>query len=109
MNSIPQVCTENLALPEVPIEQWLTAKQLAAHFGGLDEQSAYRWRSNGSIPPAYIKKFGNWRYKFHPAVVSLLEKDFAAAHFKPAAVVCSRPAPTLPNSCRSSAMAPRLT
>jgi hypothetical protein len=102
MNPVPQV------LPEVPVEQWLSPKQLAAHFG-LKEDSAYLWRSNGTIPPAYIKKFGNWRYKFHPAVVSLLEKDFAAAHFKPAAVVCSRPAPTLPNSCRSSAMAPRLT
>jgi hypothetical protein len=71
-------------LPDVPIEQWLSPKQLAAQFG-LSPFSAYRWRSNGNIPPAYIKKFGNWRYKFHPAAVFLLGKKFAASHSKPAA------------------------
>jgi Helix-turn-helix domain len=69
------------ALPEVPIEQWLSPKQIGAHFG-LSSDSVYRWRSNGTIPPAFVKKFGGWRYKFHPGVVSLLEKDFEAAHLK---------------------------
>jgi hypothetical protein len=71
-------------LPKVPIEQWLSPRQIAAHFG-LSAFSAYRWRSNGTIPPAYFKKFGGWRYKFHPGMVSLLEEVFAAPHLKRAA------------------------
>ena len=85
MNPVHQVCAEHPALPEVPIEKWLSPKEVAGHFG-LSPFSAYRWRSNGFIPPAYVKKFGGWFYKFHPAVVSLLEKSFTAGHSKPAAV-----------------------
>ena len=85
MNPVSQDCVEHHALPEVPIEQYLSAKELAAHFGGLDEQSAYRWRSNGIIPQKYIKKFGNRNYKFHPAVTSFLENKFAETHSRPRA------------------------
>jgi hypothetical protein len=82
---LDQVLPEHPALPELPIEQWLTTAQLAAHFGGLDAQSAYRWLGQGIIPESYIKKCGKRRRKFHPAVIPVLEKIFAASHSKPAA------------------------
>ena len=84
MNSPLRVHVEDPALPEFPIEKWLSPKEVAGHFG-LSPFSAYRWRSNGFIPPAYVKKFGGWFYKFHPAVVSVLEKNFEEAHSKSAA------------------------
>jgi len=85
MNPVSQGCVEHHALPEVLIGKYLSAKELATCFGGLDEQSAYRWRSNGIIPQKYVKKFGKRNYKFHPAVTSFLENKFAEAHSRPRA------------------------
>jgi hypothetical protein len=84
MNPVPQSCAQHPTLPDVPIEQWLSAKELAARFG-LSPFSAYRWRSDGMIPPAFVKKSGDWFYKFHPAVIPVIEDVFSAAHLKRAA------------------------
>jgi hypothetical protein len=68
------------ALPEVPFDKWLTAKQLAAHFGGLDEQSAYRWVSEDRVPERFIRFRGMRQYLFHPAVIAHLEELFKRSH-----------------------------
>ncbi len=68
-----------LELPNLPYTQWLTAKQLAAEFC-LEEDSAYRWHDNGTIPTKFVKYCGTRRMLFHPCVVEYLEEHFAAAH-----------------------------
>ncbi|HEV2331202.1 MAG TPA: hypothetical protein VGY56_20665 [Verrucomicrobiae bacterium] len=65
-------------LPEVPIEQWLSAKQLAAEFF-LNEDSAYRWRKSGTIPPDFVGRLKG-EYRFHPAIIPFLNAAFEAAH-----------------------------
>ena len=79
MKSALRVHVEHPALSEVPFEKWLTAKQVAAHFG-LDEQSAYRWVSEGRVPDRFIHYRGMRQYLFHPDLLLHLEKLFRAAH-----------------------------
>lgn len=67
------------ALPQLPIEQWLTPKELAAHFG-LKEDSAYRWIDEGTVEDRFIKHCGTRRLFIHPAALAQLEKLFTAAH-----------------------------
>lgn len=76
--------TKHPGLPELPIEQWLSPQQLAAHFG-LSDGRANGWLRKGYIPPAYIKQIGKNRFKFHPSVIPVLEEVFAASHLKRAA------------------------
>jgi hypothetical protein len=66
-------------LPPVPLERWLSAKTLAAKFA-RNEESAYRWRTEGVIPAHFVKFMGARRMLFHPEVVAYLEAAFAAAH-----------------------------
>jgi predicted site-specific integrase-resolvase len=63
----------------VPLNQWLSAKQVAGYFG-LQQWSAYRWREEGTVPEPFVKRSGRWRILFHPDVIPLLEKVFEQAH-----------------------------
>lgn len=74
MNSVAQP-----DLPLLPIERWLAPKELAGIWG-LKEDSAERWVSEGIIPQKFVRYCGRWRIRIHPAVVPILERDFAAAH-----------------------------
>jgi hypothetical protein len=68
-----------LELPALPYEKWLTAKELAGRFA-LQEDSAYRWHDDGTIPERFVKYCGTRRLLFHPHVIPYLETHFAAAH-----------------------------
>jgi hypothetical protein len=68
-----------MTLPEVPIEKWLSPKELAGCFG-LKEDSAEAWIHNGIVPRRYVKFCGRRRMRIHPAIVEKLEEDFEAAH-----------------------------
>jgi len=70
---------ESVELPAVPIEKWLSPKEVAGHFG-LSPFSAYRWINEGIVPEHYFRRCGLWRLRVHPAVIPMLEKKFAAAH-----------------------------
>ena len=67
------------ALPEVPVERWLSPKELAGHFG-LKEDSAEAWIHDVTVPRRYVKFCGRWRMRIHPAVLPELEKIFEEAH-----------------------------
>jgi predicted site-specific integrase-resolvase len=58
------------------VAEWLTAKALAAHFG-LNEESAYRWHSEGMIPREMIRYCGTRRIRFDPKAKKWLEEKFA--------------------------------
>ncbi|MBI3418117.1 MAG: hypothetical protein HY043_22745 [Verrucomicrobia bacterium] len=80
---MPEV-TQPTPAPFNPTD-WLTAKELAGHFG-LNEESAYRWRRE-IIPEVHpetqtrlIRYAGKMRIFFHVDCVSFLEERFAAAH-----------------------------
>lgn len=62
----------------VPLERWLTAKQVAGEFA-LKAQSAYRWFNEGRIPTGYAKPCGTRRLLFHPDVIAELQKQFEAS------------------------------
>lgn len=66
-------------LPHVPIERWLSAKEVAGHFG-LSPFSAYRWVNEGLIPDSHVRYCGMCRIRLHPDVIGLLRKKFAANH-----------------------------
>jgi hypothetical protein len=61
----------------VPLDRWLTAKQVAGHFA-LNEESVYRWRQEGKIPAQYFKLCGTRRLLFHPDAIALLQAKFEA-------------------------------
>lgn len=61
----------------LPLDRWLTAKQVAGHFA-LNEESVYRWRKEGKIPARYFKLCGRRRFLFHPDVLAYLEMQFRA-------------------------------
>lgn len=61
------------------VDEWLTAKQLADHFG-RDQNSAYRWRQEGHIPDKFVRFAGFREMFFHPDVVRHLETLFMEAH-----------------------------
>jgi Helix-turn-helix domain len=75
MNSTLRVHVEHSALSEVAFEKWLTAKQVAAHFG-LGESSAYHWVNEGRIPERFIRYRGMRQYLFHPDLLLHLKKLF---------------------------------
>jgi len=62
------------ALPVVPTEHWLSAKQLAATWG-LSDDSVYRWISQGIVAARFFKATRRGR-RFHPAVIVDLERQF---------------------------------
>jgi len=66
-------------LPELAIEQWLSPKEVAGHFG-LSPFSAYRWIGEGLIPEKYVRCCGMWRLRLHPAVIPILQKKFIENH-----------------------------
>ena len=68
-----------MALPNVPFDQWLSAKQVAGEFG-LKEDSAYRWHKKGFIPEEFVRCGRRRRFNFYPAIITHLEKTFAALH-----------------------------
>lgn len=65
-------------LPHLPVEKWLTPKELAGIWG-LKEDSAERWVANRTVPQKFVKYCGR-RIRIHPAAVPHLEEVFAAAH-----------------------------
>lgn len=67
------------ALPQLPIERWITPKQLAEHFG-LKVDSAYRWIDEETVDSRFVKRCGTRRLLIHPAALPELEKIFAAEH-----------------------------
>jgi len=73
---------QHLELRDVSFDRWLTPKELAGHFGRM-EDSAYRWKEKyipGQIPARYLRYSGPARMLFHPDIISMLEKIFEAAH-----------------------------
>jgi predicted site-specific integrase-resolvase len=63
----------------LPLEKWLSPKELAAHFG-LSEDSAYRWLDEGTIARRFVRHCGRWRIRIHPAAIAELQKIFEQAH-----------------------------
>jgi hypothetical protein len=78
MNSTQQIKTPEL--PEVPIQNWLSAEEVGAEFLVTGER-VQAYRRQGFIDPIFIKEVGKKRYKFHPAVVCFLDNKFREAHF----------------------------
>jgi hypothetical protein len=70
---------DQLDLPNLPFEQWLTPKELAGRFF-LNEESAYRWRTEGLIPERYVRFRGTRLLMFHPKAIEHLEAIFRKAH-----------------------------
>lgn len=66
-------------LPHLPIEKWLSPKEVAGHFG-LQEDSAYRWHNEGLIRRELVRYCGRWRIRVHPAAIRELEILFEDAH-----------------------------
>ncbi len=66
---------QQIELPNLPIEKWLSPKEVAGHFG-LSAFSAYRWVNEGMIPDHFVRYCGTWRMRLHPDVVSYLQKKF---------------------------------
>lgn len=71
--------------PKIKPEEWLTAKELAAHFG-LSDNAAYRWRCE-LIPDVHprtktvlIRYAGTARIFFHVDVIGFLQEQFEARH-----------------------------
>ena len=64
-------------LAEVPIEKWLSPKEVAGHFG-LTAFSAYRWINEGIVEDHFVRRCGQRRLRIHPAAIPMLEKKFAA-------------------------------
>lgn len=64
---------------KLPLEKWLSPKQLAAHFG-LKEDSGERWIREGTVPRRLIRFCGRRRMLVHPDAVQLLENIFETAH-----------------------------
>jgi predicted site-specific integrase-resolvase len=68
-----------IELPNLPIEKWLSPKEVAGHFG-LSAFSTYRWINEGLIPQEFVRNCGMWRYRLHPKVIEHLQEKFATAH-----------------------------
>jgi hypothetical protein len=67
------------SLPELPIEQWLSAAAVGAEFL-VTAGTVSKWRREGLIPPIFLKKVSKVKFKFHPEVVPALNKIIAAFH-----------------------------
>ena len=70
-----------ISLPEVPIGQWLSAKQVAAEFG-VDEDTILRWWHGGlptgrDIPREYHRRWGFFRHLFHPQIIEFIRQQQA--------------------------------
>jgi hypothetical protein len=70
---------ENIILPELPIEQWLTAEAVAAEFL-VTAGTVSKWRRDGIIPPIFLKEVSKRKFKFHPEVIPALNKIIEAFH-----------------------------
>lgn len=70
---------QQIELPNVQIEKWLSPKEVAGHFG-LKEDSAERWIADGTVPRHLVKFCGRWRMRVHPSALPILEKIFEEAH-----------------------------
>jgi hypothetical protein len=66
-------------LPNLPFEQWLSPKELAGRFF-LNEESAYRWRTEGLIPEHFVRFRGTRLLMFHPKAIEHLQEIFRKAH-----------------------------
>ena len=67
----------------VPIEQWLTAKQIGVEFC-VNEDTVLRWWHQGlpggkAIPEDYMRRRGFKEYLFHPAVIDFIKQEQSAA------------------------------
>jgi len=69
---------EQLELRQVSVDRWLTPKEVAWQFG-LQEDSAYRWIDDGTIPEQFVVCCGRWRKRIHPDVIPLLKQTFRTA------------------------------
>jgi len=67
------------SLPDLPLEQWLSAKAVGAHFS-LSEESVYRWRGQAMIPDRFVRFRSKRNFLFHPLVIDHLKETFAKAH-----------------------------
>jgi hypothetical protein len=66
---------QQIELPNLPIEEWLSPKEVAAHFD-LTAWTAYRWVNEGIIPDKFVRYCGLWRVRLHPDVLPYLQKKF---------------------------------
>lgn len=66
-------------LPSLPLDQWLTAKELAARLG-VSPQSVHRWRDEGAIPEGLWRRCGFKLVYFRPESVAWLQERFDEAH-----------------------------
>jgi hypothetical protein len=69
----------SMNLPQIPIEQWLSAKQVAVEFG-VNEDTVLRWWHQGlptgrDIPDRYVKRRGFKDYLFRPEVVEFIRSE----------------------------------
>ena len=70
-------------LPNIPVDQWLTAKQIGAELF-VDEDTVLRWWHQGlptgkDIPPRFMLRHGFKEYLFHPAVLDFIRQEQSAA------------------------------
>lgn len=67
------------ALPEVPMEKFLSAKEIGAQFG-VDEDTVLRWWHQGlptgkEIPREYHRRRGFFGHLFHPQVLDFIRRE----------------------------------
>jgi hypothetical protein len=69
-----------LALPDLPCENYLGAKQLAAEFG-VDQDTVLRWWHEGlpgglgDVPDRYMRRRGFRDHLFHPQVIEFIRAE----------------------------------
>ena len=74
--STSPICPPQTVLPDLPFENWMGAKQVAAEFG-VNEDSVLRWWHEGlptgkDIPREYVRLRGFRNWLFHPRVVDFI-------------------------------------
>src|SRR5208282_1652705 len=81
MKTPPNTIAAKPALPDVPIEHWLSAKAVGSEFG-VNEDTILRWWSRGlptgqRIPGEYHRQHGHHRHLFHAQIVSFIREQQA--------------------------------